>query len=266
MLSVVVATLIVFTVTASGNCTPSELTKNELEHRMDTKTLIDMLAKLMDVIDGSQGKTIPHSDMLSFMKPPPPPFSDKAVTSSTCTSWTLGTQELNVLLNSLMSDSSQAYLIYTFSGGLRVYSASLQSEELIYDCLRNEVAARGVLPPTDIWVNKVPCPRCTTELSLALPPDYTTIHVESFLFNETNLENIMEQFGCLARLDSRTTLEPWDWDTFMSQFNLINPTYTSIINSATTEETYILKKSVFNRLFSMIKQLEDNNNIKDWCT
>lgn len=127
---------------------------------------------------------------------------------------------------------------------------------------------RTIPRPTDIWINRVPCPDCVNLLLGAFPSETKpTIYLETFVFNETNFENLMLDMSCMAKIQSSGfPVKSWDWDmfkTYITETGSVNCLNTIVTN--TSDPVYSTKKANFEKLLTMIQELQDENSISEWC-
>ena len=137
----------------------------------------------------------------------------------------------------------------------------------MYDRVRSALAYTSQVF-SSVWINKAPCPASTAELvsTFEFVNTKPTVYVETIYSNETKIDNLMPHLGCLAKLkDQGFPLAVWDWNEFRTAFSISNSGCTSAISSTTSSSSYSAKKNQTMKLVEMIEQLEDENDVKNWC-
>lgn len=263
MSSITVAIFILMMITLGSSRSPSkttELSKQQLEHNVDTAVLLDMLAKLMSAIDEEVSVQGKKKKCNSY-------YDDYYFVDTSCHS-NIPLTTLKELLNSTTTNSSQPYVLT--SNGRVFKQATTEVEHTMYDRVRtNLLSDYSFYYVTSVWISKTPCPSCVDELETTFQHASTkpTVYVETLNFNETNVENnLMEHLGCLAELiEKGFTISAWDWNEFKNTFSITNTDCVSAISTTTSNTLYTKKKDYLTEFVNMIQQLEDDNDVIDLC-
>lgn len=177
---------------------------------------------------------------------------------------TLTLEQLNDLLASLTTSSSMVYVI-TNNG--KIYVADQSNEGSLYDAIRFDYLYVFYAHPSSIWINRAPCPSCANSLYETFKDTVPklNLYVETFDYNATNYENLMQSVGCLAKLQSTFTLKAWNWATFKQTILTETVDCPIAINTETAATNYSNKKEPFTKFMELIAALKDGHTFGSWC-
>lgn len=176
---------------------------------------------------------------------------------------TLTLDQLNELLSSLTGGTNKIYIL---TNDRKIYFGD--NEALLYNTLRNDYKNAGYLAtPTQIWINKAPCPICTNNFDDAFKDrEYKpTIYVETFNYAEASYGKLLESFGCLAKLQNLGyPIQAWNWSTFKAGLQNTDEC-PDAIDTEIESPNYMAAKSDLERYIRIFSQLRNESTVGDWC-
>ena len=179
---------------------------------------------------------------------------------------TLSLDRLNEILGSLTGGSNKTYIL-TNDRSI-YYDDANNNEAFLYNTLRNDYKTHTYKEtPTQIWINKAPCPICVNNLDDAFKdrPTQPTIYVETFDYTEATYGKLLESFGCLAKLQNLGyPVRAWNWSTFKAGLQNTDEC-PNAINTQTTSSNYMAAKTDLERYIGIFSQLASGNTVVDWC-
>ena len=149
------------------------------------------------------------------------------------------------------------------SGDGETVSQSSSSRNAILEFFDNFFTTTS---PSEIWMNKSPCPQCMHSI-MDNYKDETKVIINIADIDPRNLSDTVESFKCLAvMLRKNHTIRHWNWGVFSDSLNL-KTNCEELVNSTTNSTRFEENRQELSSVLDHIQEIREipESIITTWC-